>query len=992
MQLTGITAVDTAVDTALNADARIITDVLMFDWNGTGLFDHQWSDLSGALVDSQLDRSLAGALPQNVQGITGYSTAQCTFTLEGTRSDADTMNVYQAFSEFNTASSLYQKPRAAVNMYHSEVIITNQGPVTVRQFTGLVHQVDLDRKSGKVIITCWDTTAAPQQPFTLPRWAIGGNARKNHAVFGPGDDLPGDIDPRQSPMYQNASGVIDLVLRQFGFFQSPKPHPNCVLSVNYGGTFCPDSGFGYVDNDYGSGIPAIGSSTIPNDPPPWKTAVYGTGYVNDSHVYYTMNYMLNRAINVQNPPAQGVTIGIGHWIKPISLAAGNGGVVVILGYNPAGFGSGSVQMGAYPDGRLQLVVYDGNTYNQSPFGPTITPDQWHYVAVDVTFYPGSVVYTWFVDGTSTGSVTLPAFTNVMNPYAGGPIGPGQATISPNLNKNNSVQVVFPYPVQGLQVWSYTGGSASTETWPMFPPTQNQGPELITNTGFEVNTTGWTGAGGTLTRVAGGSSGSWSGLMTPNGVATDVTVSSNPLAITPGGNYRFATKVLFTNAQTNSFTIAINWYDASLTFLSQSRTPAVSSVTAGAWQLAQGQFNAPPNAAYAAMILDLYNTPPAANTFQLDEISMRQQNFAQHKIDLSLNTLSTLPDIYQMNGFDVIKQLVGAEYGVVYTDENGYFKFLNRTSLANIKTLPIRTLTTDQLFGFQMTTAQDGVRNQYAWSATSSASWYQTVWQPPNVNALDLPRGGKLLITSVNVENAQWISTSVPGLAFLSSPDASWSQLYQGWYAIEPNNANAQFNPTSGSTTYAGYAGFAWAVYSDPNGRFGTLQLLNQSAHTLRFSTVPGTAGSGSNGIPTFSIGGMLIIPDPVQTGLVIDPVSTTTYGPKTFQLPPSPWIQDANSAAAICNSLLVDTHTPVPIAKPFEVAYDPRRQLLDTVEIVDPAQSGSRVVAVITGIKRARSLTGGRTETLQVQLSGPPGAWLLGDADYSLLGTSTNLA
>lgn len=62
------------------------------------------------------------------------------------------------------------------------------------------------------------------------------------------------------------------------------------------------------------------------------------------------------------------------------------------------------------------------------------------------------------------------------------------------------------------------------------------PNLLANPGFETSTSGWSGYRGTVSRVAGGAEGAWSGRVTWGGAGTSYSIitSSRPIAPSPAG--------------------------------------------------------------------------------------------------------------------------------------------------------------------------------------------------------------------------------------------------------------------------------------------------------------------------------------------------------------------------------------------------------------------------------------------------------------------------
>lgn len=844
MQLTGNAPRDAAVSAALVADTREITWQTLFDWNNNGGFSNAWSDLSGALVSVDGDQSWTTALPQDVTGVTGYSTGICTLTFAGTRSGTDLFTVFQLLAEYNSASPLYRLQRVGIPV-QINCTVTHGGPfgsTQVNKLTGVIHSVSPRRSDRTVTIVVWDATSTLNQPLTLPRWATDGSVRTahnaNNALTTTGTVVNGRFTT-DTDWSINAAGVVDLILRNNGYYTAPAPVSgamgNCMLSVPFSGTHLPDIGFGFIDYSM-NGNSGYGTSLVSKEGPLWAPGQYGNAYNGNPAWAFTPNYQCNQvAFPGTFLPVGGTSFAMGMWVLPDGVPGPPRQPIftkIKLWFTP------NTPTSTQDDSMVLIVNHDGSTqvqlsgeggYFVTGSGPNLTTGIWNYIAVAVTFTLTAASFTFFVNGAQQGTSAHTVYPVPVTQYSGTPPNEGNQV----LGLNSQVQVVADLSIQSVQVWTYTGLPVQAVNWP---------------------------------------------------------------------------------------------------------------------QAAPGNSNA---------------------------------------IDLALNNLTFLPDLINADPWQTIKDIAAAEFAVVYTDEQANWRFKSRTTLRSFLSRPVdQVITLDSLQELELLTVKDGVRNYFSFSATSGAQWLQPVWTAPAAGFLSIPPGPSYAIPLSNPD-ASWINPSVSGLVTATSPDAFISTLVSGWYAVETDAANAQFNPATGVAPTTNFGGLFWEVRSDPLGRSGTLLLQNVGSHVLQFTTKPAV---GANGTPSFIIGGYQILPDPPMVGSVQDTASQHSYGFQIFALPASDWLQFPVTAIAVCKSLLLGTHAPVPVAQqPITTLGDPRRQLGDRVELQDPGQSGSRLLANLVGIRWSWSPANGYIDSLTVQLAAAPGGWVLGDPDFSTLGSTTNL-
>ena len=66
-----------ALRDAIKSSSREMYDVVYFDWDADGTYDHEYTDLSSIVVDARLERAtLTSDLPEAINTIQGYSSAE----------------------------------------------------------------------------------------------------------------------------------------------------------------------------------------------------------------------------------------------------------------------------------------------------------------------------------------------------------------------------------------------------------------------------------------------------------------------------------------------------------------------------------------------------------------------------------------------------------------------------------------------------------------------------------------------------------------------------------------------------------------------------------------------------------------------------------------------------------------------------------------------------------------------------------------------------
>lgn len=142
---------------------------------------------------------------------------------------------------------------------------------------------------------------------------------------------------------------------------------------------------------------------------------------------------------------------------------------------------------------------------------------------------------------------------------------------------------------------------------------------LSNPGFETGTAPWTVYGGTLAQSTDYvHSGTYSGVVTPDGVSAQDYISSETIPVSPGDKVKASAFVYFTVAAGN-YGVGVDWFDSTKTYLSTSSNPGAGA--AGAWLDTTNTYTAPANAAYAEIVPTHRDTPPASHPMYVDDASL-----------------------------------------------------------------------------------------------------------------------------------------------------------------------------------------------------------------------------------------------------------------------------------------------------------------------------------------------------------------------------------
>ena len=343
--------------------------------------------------------------------------------------------------------------------------------------------------------------------------------------------------------------------------------------------------------------------------------------------------------------------------------------------------------------------------------------------------------------------------------------------------------------------------------------------------------------------------------------------------------------------------------------------------------------------------------------------------SQCDLDPGLNEMASIPVTRGKESLDVLRDVVGAEYGVAGFDESGRFYFKNRNSVrAGILTAEKVVSPEPALKDLATREPPGSVRNIITARVVSLAGKFGTVWSITDPSSLVIQPGFwefRLLLdrpgarTSTNLTfatTAVWdANTNRTGLFVACSPGL-----------VE--------QPTVTASVIPDFAALAAGV-----DQF-ILRVNNPTNSSITFQTATGS--------PALEVGGIYYINESETTLSYTNSESIARYGSQTFPLDTNEWRQLVAFVEPIAMGLLKDLKYPTPLLDRMSMVGDPRLQLLDSLELSDRKGLGGPVLVAVELIER--QLTGRKLEdSLAVRIAHRPNRWILGHPTQSVLGVTT---
>lgn len=431
---------DAEVAAVIEGAARNLGIAVVADWNADGGYDHPYSDLSTLVAEASLQRMLNGALPPEVQLVEGYSSTELVLTLAGKRATTE-LDAVQLFSPYRTDSPLYAMVLEGAHIHYDVIVYTATGPAYIRQFSGRVRRISMNRASGTVTITCLDLAEALRNPISLPRWSALDSSLEYAAD---------NLEPAELSFFGtvNSSWLVDAVLRKNGGGIGPGANAGCVWSTTMNGGSIPEvgdlrhagvkiPGVGGVGT-WTDGPPLVGGlAPIPADAP-YSGQIYNTYSLGYSSAAFNMAGAAVGAGNVR-------TLALGGWVLADAAINPdfntNSMMLVGLGEDVANENARVIVL-QDPGGTMiaRLAVDMGAWAGIWETAPLATG--WHYVAFAIESRTTGVTVKVNIDGV----ISTPT------PTSGPSAGALPAVTQPTRSGQQHIQVQATAACSHLQVW------------------------------------------------------------------------------------------------------------------------------------------------------------------------------------------------------------------------------------------------------------------------------------------------------------------------------------------------------------------------------------------------------------------------------------------------------------------------------------------------------------------------------------------------------------
>lgn len=356
---------------------------------------------------------------------------------------------------------------------------------------------------------------------------------------------------------------------------------------------------------------------------------------------------------------------------------------------------------------------------------------------------------------------------------------------------------------------------------------------------------------------------------------------------------------------------------------------------------------------------------------------------QVDLDPGLNELTGIPLRRNVESWSLLKEVVGAEFGVIGHNEQGRLFFQNRDNARRHNLTVDQVLTREkELSEFGMTERAGSIRNVITGGPAAR-----------RISRLTTAKGWSVVYDSTDITDFLCPPGTSQFDVVISDPEAIVNRATMAAYTT------AQWNDTATQTDH----GFVATVHPSGAaiGNVGiTLLPLNPQTlgpdlvrvfvvnandfQTIRLAT--------ADGQPALRIQGRAYSFAPALDVSMRRASSVAKFGERSLEVPASDWHQTPEAFNAVANSLLRDLQRPIPVPDQITAVGDCRRQLQDVVQVSDEGFLGGPMLASVVGLSRTLTVEGSGaklTDVLTIRPFAAPGQWILGHPEWSILGVTT---
>jgi len=371
--------------------------------------------------------------------------------------------------------------------------------------------------------------------------------------------------------------------------------------------------------------------------------------------------------------------------------------------------------------------------------------------------------------------------------------------------------------------------------------------------------------------------------------------------------------------------------------------------------------------------------------QPTEDSMWRQAKYAAVLDQGANSISFNPGVNGKDAWDVITDLAAAEFGSVFWDENGVFRFWNYNTVKNKQNTIVRTIGLKDLEGLEISNTLDSVRNIYSVQADRMSTVQTKVFEASAYDQFIIPAytvrdfiiydDSMQYVEPYRFQRYTACTTGPAAPPTFPAWNDQWSHhgyvmqldytpVGQGWH--EPNYNNVVLD--------------IYCFFNN-DGQM-VVRITNPWGETARLAVANGdgaTARAENKG--ALRIDGTKILKGDTTTFRTADNDSVRKYGPRNYEAT-GDWYQQSYNDEGLLNVLIPRTSKPIPTTQDITMAGDPRIQLADTMALIDPDGFGEEMRVQVFGINRTLTSDGGLTDTLSVEMLRPAALGIWDSSQY----------